>query len=192
MSESRRPVSAAPLLLLDAIASLRDDWRRHRLTLVSLIASASAVILLMSLGTGLGAFLDFGVEKTGDRWTTLSGQYSTRRVPGLPLGRRIEFTRQDLERLGNLARVRTAAAEIQLPSVPVSSTRRTRGTCVSAASATLATIRNHVVARGRYFSSEEERGGRRLAVIGAALQEIFFGDEDPIGATLQIEGEPFE
>ncbi|MBS0011660.1 MAG: ABC transporter permease [Bacteroidales bacterium] len=49
-------------------------------------------------------------------------------------------------------------------------------------------IRSFEIARGRYFSSLELLGGRRVAVIGAVTAETIFENTDPLGKDIIISG----
>ena len=42
------------------------------------------------------------------------------------------------------------------------------------------------IAKGRYFTNEEERGMAKVVVIGSAVAKKFFGDENPIGRQIKI------
>jgi putative ABC transport system permease protein len=176
----------------DAVAALRAAWRSHALTLLGLVWGAAAVVLLLSLGTGFTQFLDMGVRKTGDRWTVVEGEYTTAASGGRRPGRRIQLRLEDLERIrAGVPSARRVAAEI-LASASVETPTRTRATIVSAGSPGIEAIRNHSIARGRYYDASDEQAARHVAVIGHELQEVLFGREDPLGRSLQIDGVPFE
>jgi putative ABC transport system permease protein len=54
-------------------------------------------------------------------------------------------------------------------------------------------IQNHQLASGRLFTDAEERGRRRVAVLGAAVGEILGTTSDAlIGETIRIKGVPFQ
>ena len=162
------------------------------LTLAGIVWGAASVVLLLSLGSGFNDFLDFGFGKTGDRWVAVDPQYTSTEADGRRPGRRIEFTLQDLERIrAGVPSARRVVAENQR-GVPVVTPHRTRATVVSSAGPELFHVKNHAVERGRYFDADDERAGRRVAVLGADLVSIFYGDADPLGLTIQIGGEPFE
>lgn len=181
-----------PPLVGDALDNLRASWRAQALTLAGIVWGAASVVLLLSLGSGFNDFLDFGFGKTGDRWVAVDPEYTSTEADGRLPGRRIRFTVRDLDRVrAGVPSAGRAVAENQ-DIVPVVTPRRTRATVVSAAGPELFHIQNHAVGRGRYFDADDERRGRRVAVLGADLVEVFFGDLDPLGRTLQIGGEPFE
>jgi putative ABC transport system permease protein len=176
----------------DGLAELRAAWRSHALTLIGLVWGSAAVVLLLSLGAGFTQFLDLGVRKTGDRWTVVDGKYSTAEWGGRRPGRRVELTLDDLDRIrAGVPSALRAAGEI-LDDASVETPHRTRATIVSAGSPETRGIRNHPVRRGRYYDDSDERSGRRVAVIGAELEEILFADGDALGRSLQIDGVPFE
>ena len=188
----RRLVRLLPQLAGDGLAQLRAGWRSQALTLVGILWGAASVVLLLSLGSGFNDFLDMSFEKTGLRWTHVDNAYTSSERGGRRPGRRIRFDLDDLERLRAGVPSASLVAAEALSRVSVETPRRTRATVVSAASVELRNIQNHRASRGRYFDAEDERERRRVAVLGPNLAEIFFGEDDPIGRTLQVGGEPFE
>ncbi|HBZ57002.1 MAG TPA: hypothetical protein DEO88_16485 [Syntrophobacteraceae bacterium] len=53
-------------------------------------------------------------------------------------------------------------------------------------------VRNFDVARGRFFSEEENRALKRLVVLGPTVAKNLFGTADPVGMTIRIGRVPFE
>jgi len=53
-------------------------------------------------------------------------------------------------------------------------------------------VRNITIASGRIFDAQEERGRRRVAVLGPTVVNNLFGNTDPIGLRLRIGRVPFE
>jgi putative ABC transport system permease protein len=191
-AELRRALAQLAPLAAEALEQLRGEWRGHALTLAGIVWGAASVILLLSLGAGFTRFLDLGLDKTGDRWVAVFGGYTTSELGGRRPGRIIELEDEDIGRLrAGVPDAGAVAAENQY-MLAVSTPNRTRATVVSAGDAELLEIQNHRIARGRYLEAADEREGRRVAVLGAELVEIFFGSADPLGRTLQIQGTPFE
>jgi putative ABC transport system permease protein len=48
------------------------------------------------------------------------------------------------------------------------------------------------IAEGRFFTDEENRAARNVAIIGNAVSDALFGDRDPIGRTVRAMGQRFE
>jgi putative ABC transport system permease protein len=189
----RRWLVLLPVLLDDACAQLRADARRHLLTLAGIVWGSAAVIFLLATGAGFYEFLDTGFKKTGDRHTFIYGEYTTSESRGARPGRRIVLTREDVERLeASVPSAAVVAAEVIRATEPVRSAARTRSTVVSAGTPGLQYVQELHVGRGRFFDGEDDRLGRPVAVLGASLGPIFFGDRDALGQTLRIAGHPFE
>jgi putative ABC transport system permease protein len=53
-------------------------------------------------------------------------------------------------------------------------------------------IRNFEVDRGRFFTEEEDRALKRVAVLGPTVARNLFGGDDPVGMTIRIGRVPFE
>lgn len=180
-------------LVGDGVAQLRAQWRGHALTLIGLVWGAAAVVLLLSIGAGFNQFLDMGVAKTGDRYVMIWGEYTTTESGGTRPGRPIRLDVDDLARAkaGTPSAARVGA-EIQRYGIAVETPRKTRSGVVAAVTPEIGTIQAHVVERGRFIDADDERLARHVAVIGASLVPLFFGDEDPLGRVVQLDGVPFE
>lgn len=180
-------------LVGDGVSQLRAQWRGHVLTLVGLIWGAASVVLLLSIGAGFNHFLDMGVAKTGDRYVMVWGEYTTAESGAARPGRPIRFDVDDLDRVrASTPSAARIGAEVQRYGIAVETPRKTRSGVVAAITPEIGAIQAHVVARGRFLDADDERLGRHVAVIGASLAPLFFGSDDPIGRTVQLNGVPFD
>ena len=188
----RRTLRRLPFVAGEAWQQLAAHWRQHALTLAGIVWGSASLILLLSLGTAFNRFLDLGVEAGGDRWLMVEGEYSTSRTAGARPGNSIVLEVEDLRRIEAGVASATAVAGEIVEVASVETPRLTRATVVSGGSADLDLIQNHRIARGRWLDQEDERLGRRVAVLGHEVVGPFFGPEDPLGRTLQLEGTPFD
>lgn len=180
-------------LLDDGWSQLRAEWRRHVLTLVGVVWGSAAVVFLLAAGAGFYAFLDSGFKKTGDRHTMILGEYTTAESGGARPARRIHITRDDLERArASVPSAQVIGGEVSRGTVAVRTAHRTRSTIVSAVTPDLWRVQELHIDSGRFLDDEDERLSRPVAVLGANLPSIFFGDEEAIGRTIHIEGKPFQ
>lgn len=187
-----RLVGLLPRLAGDGLLQLSAHWRQHALTLVGLVWGSTAVVLLLSVGAGFYSLLDVGFKKTGARYVITAGGYTTTELGGARPGRAIRLTRDDLARVrAGVPSARWIAAEYQQPAA-VRTPHRTRVAVVSGATPELQWIKIHRIERGRFFDDDDNANQRAVAVLGAALPEVFFGDEEPMGRTIQLDGAPFE
>lgn len=187
-----RALGLAPRLLGEALAQLRAGGREQWLTLLGLVWGASAVILLLSFGAGFHRLLDLGFKKTGERYVMAMGQFTSQELGGARPGRKITIDREDLERVrAGAASARAVSAEASR-QVTARTPFRTRTTLVAATTEAMAGIEVHRVARGRFLEDDDDRLVRPVAVLGGSLPEVFFGDADPIGQTIQLNGRVFD
>lgn len=193
MFDGRRTLRLLAPLAGDGIAQLRAQWRGHALTLIGLVWGAASVVLLLSIGAGFNQFLDMGVAKTGDRYVMVWGEYTTTESGGTRPGRPIHIDIDDLDRVRtSVPSAARIGAEVQRYGIAVETPRKTRSGVVAGVTPEIGAIQAHVVARGRFVDADDERLGRHVAVLGASLVPIFFGDDDPLGRSVQLSGIPFE
>lgn len=176
----------------DGLAQLAADWRQHLLTGVGLVWGSAAVVLLLSLGAGFYDFLDLGFKKTGDRYTLILGAYTTAESGGARPGRRIVLDWEDYLRVRASAPSASHVAAELMAAVALRTPFRTRTGSISAATPDIRHIKVLEVERGRFYDDGDVRRGRAVAVLGANLPAIYFGDQDPLGRTISIGGRPFQ
>ncbi len=101
----------------------------------------------------------------------------------------------------DLAEVITDRSQFAVAAVPVASTMRSAvsyksqslsGVQTLGATADYALVHQFGLETGRFFSEVEDRGGRRVCVVGARIAEELFPVGDPIGKELTISGNRFE
>ncbi|MFI5397060.1 MAG: ABC transporter permease [Candidatus Binatia bacterium] len=189
----RRMLRLLRPLIDDGRSQLAAEWRRHVLTLVGIVWGSAAVVVLLASGAGFYAFVDTGFKKTGDRHSFVVGEYTTAETGGARLGRPIHLTRDDLDRLrAGVPSAQVLAAGVTRGTVAVRTVHRTRNAVVAAVTPDLQYIQELHVGRGRFFDADDDRSGRAVAVLGANLPSVFFGTDDVLGRTIEIEGKPFQ
>ena len=191
MPDLRRTLRLLGPLADEGLVQLSAAWRSQALTLLGIVWGVAVVILLLSLGAGFYQFIDLGFKKTGDRYIEVYGQFTSTELGGARPGRKIQLENEDLRRIrAGAPSARRVGAQFQR-AVGARTLQRTRNTVVSANTSEVGQIKGHRIATGRYFDEGDERERRRVAVLGANLAPIFFGTQDPLGRTIQIEGRPF-
>ena len=187
-----RALGLFPSLAGDGVAELRAGWRQQVLTLLGIVWGAAAVILLLSIGAGFYSFIDLGFKKTGDRYVAVRGQFTSTEMGGARPGREIQLERADLERLrASVPSARLIGARFSRGGIAARTPLKTRSTVVGAVTPEIRKIQVHRIESGRFIDAEDDHWARRVAVLGANLVPIFFGDGDPLGQTIQVDGHPF-
>ncbi len=177
--------------------ALRGNKVRTSLTAFGVFWGIFLLMVMMGSGTGLenGAMQGFadGAMNSVFVW----GQRTTKPYRGLPIGRPIQLTNDDVDAL----RAQVPQAVLIAPRNQLGGFRGgfnvSRGTKSGAFSimgdvAEQARIQAIPVASGRFLNPFDLAERRKVCVIGTRAQEVLFErGEDPIGKDIRIQGVPF-
>jgi len=177
-----------------ALASLRAHPLRTFLTLLGVIIGVTTVVTVVSIIAGLNAYIE-------DKVLTLGGDAFVVSRFGIIRGReefieafkRPDLTRRDMSAIeklcnecvyvgGDLAASRGIRYEDQ----------RLPDTQVHGATANINEVQSLELEAGRFYSDTEEAGARPVAVIGSDVKAELFGELDPIGRIVKIDGYPYK
>jgi putative ABC transport system permease protein len=176
----------------DALREIRGHKLRSLLTLFGIVFGAAAVVAMTSLAAGvkymaykelreMDMVATFQLRDRGPRSDAVRA--ADLRHPGLKLA--------DVEALRRLRGVETAYGRNFAGRQLVSTTLDQRLVPVSGIDAGYLTFRNWPVVRGREFAALDIINAQRVAVIGEELVEPFFGNTDPVGRTIKVDGIEF-
>ncbi len=180
------------ILLEEFVGDLRTQKLRAFLTSMAVIWGTIAVVLLLSFGEGLRVAVSAGLSNAGDNMFMVWGGETEKIFQGLPKGRYIPLTEDDLEL------VKRSIPEIDLVS-PSYGNRPTleRGKVktvqyMEGVSPDFEAMRHmYPVAGGRFLDQMDVKERRRVLFIGDSLGIRLFGKENPIGQTVLINRLPF-
>jgi putative ABC transport system permease protein len=196
---------------LDLTESLKDSGRnltasaRHRVrSLLVITEVALALVLLIGAGLMIKSFYGLLQVRPGfNPEKLLTMEISLRGTNYSESDKRAEFFRNVLERVKNQPGVESAGVTA---SLPLSRNEHMYGLIMegqsNTASATLPTSSYAAVSadyfstmgiplvKGRYFTEQDNKSGRRVAIINEALARRYFPNEDPIGKRLEITNGP--
>ncbi len=174
-----------------AFGAIRANKLRSFLTMLGIIIGISAVIAMVALGNGAQRSVQDRLSRLGTNVLTVRPGHQFQ--GGVDRGDR-RLTVQDAEEIEKAPRyVKSLSPEMQ---------RRFQVTAGNANAQLQAlgvwpgyfSINNDTLAAGRLFTRDEDRGRRRVAVLGAAVGERLGGKPTAslIGQSVQIKGVPFE
>ena len=177
-----------------ALRSLATNKLRSALTMLGIIIGVGAVITLLAVGQGVEAYVRAQFENLGTNVLFVipgqlqEGPPSVRERTPRPL------TMGDAEALLDPFR---APSVLDVAPVVQRFARigyRKKETTVQVRGVTLSyfSIRNWPVAVGRLFTPQEITAQARVVALGQTTWERLFGDADPIGKTVRINGIPFK
>jgi putative ABC transport system permease protein len=179
-------------LLRDFLQDLLVHRMRAILTIVAITWGSVAVVLLLSFGEGLGDRMQAGLLNAGNRILVLYGGETGMQYEGMPKGRKIRMVEEDADML-----------QRAIPGIAMISPQY-RASVSLAVGSTIATSecegvnaqfeemrRMYPMAGGRFLSEQDVALQRRVVVLGPVIAEQVFGQGDPVGRTLLVDGVPF-
>jgi len=181
------------LLLKEFFQDMRLQKTRVILTIIAIGWGTLAVILLMAFGTGLSKQVNKGMRGAGNRCIRLYGGQTRKTFQGLPVGRYINLTIDDYHlikkslplvdgisaQFGTMARLRNG--------------ERTASTYMEGVFPAFQILRNLPPGPGgRFINDNDMKERKRVVFLGEVIAEELFGDQDPIGRDVDINGKPFK
>ena len=166
---------------------------RSALTALGVIIGVAAVIALTAIGTGSTAGVTKSLEGLGTNLLTV--QSGAPRGGGGSLvrgGGRPTITTRDVEAIAAFdpSRALAVAPASQLSAQAKVGANNLQATVIGTWPA-YETVRNSPVASGSFFTQDDVRGRKRVAVIGYQLVTDLFGGADPIGQKVRLAGVSF-
>ena len=151
------------------------------------------LVVLLGVGKGLEQGLMQLFKNSSHNSVWLEGQATSVAYQGLPPGRPIRFSAEDVARLASLPGIVAITPEVILarqPSVRYGDITRAFG--VDGVGPSYAEIVRLVMQQGRFLNPLDITDVRRVAVLGARVSEVLFGrDRNPVGEIIEISGVPF-
>jgi putative ABC transport system permease protein len=177
------------LNLKSAVKSLLGNKMRSGLAMLGIIIGVGAVITMLAIGAGaqqqvMARFLAMGSS-------TLIIRPAQRGSGGVNTGTQQNLIIEDAEAVSRLEGVACVSPNVQ-SSVQLKYLNNNFKSDANGVSADYFTIHSFELQSGRNFSADESDSLKRLAILGPITASALFGDESPIGKTIQVNGINFE
>ena len=184
-----------------ATDTIRSNKLRSGLTVLGIVIGVAVVIGVSSIGRGLddnvhdlvasiGANIIFVFHIQPFTFGDVSEEYRTRK----------ELTREDAEAMKDLPHVKAVSAGIRLfrPELGVGSyavkyqDKKVKNTIIEGGMASAKDVVDLPMASGRWISDFDDEHRSPVLVLGYDTQHELFGDRDPLGKEVNIEGRLFQ
>lgn len=172
-----------------ALMSVKAHKMRSILTMLGIIIGVAAVIVVVAIGQGGEAMLKSQIAGDGN---TIEVFYQPSEEE-MQQGKWEEnpFTQEDIRQLEGIEKVSNVVA-----SSSEFSTARLRDeeaeTSITGINEAYLDVNQLKVEEGRSFTSADFLGGRRVAIVSAAMQEELFEGKSPVGEIIRIGVQPVE
>jgi putative ABC transport system permease protein len=179
-----------------AADSLRSSKMRSFLTLLGIILATTTLIAVMSVIHGMDVYIAEKVTSMGaDGFRVVRiaflGNFDPKKFLELQK-KNPQLSASEYEYLRDSSRFTSEFGMGAERGVNVSLGIHTmKGVDLAGGTPNWSVLTNTQLASGRYFSEIENNHHAAVAVIGKDVQNDLFGDGDPIGKTIKVEGRPF-
>ncbi|MBW7996583.1 MAG: FtsX-like permease family protein [Candidatus Glassbacteria bacterium] len=181
-------------MILEYFHELKKEKLRMTLTVLGVCWGMANIVLMLSVGEGLHRELQRGLLSMGkDIVVVWSGQTS-KAYAGFPVGRRIRFTGEDLDRITErVPLIDKISPEFIKWSVTIKDNGNNLDTQVSGVYPCWGEMRSMVPeAGGRFINDMDLARKRRVIFIGNAVRDKFFGEgSNPVGRQITVMDIPF-
>lgn len=181
---------------LELLKEFWQDLKTHKtraiLTIVAIAWGTIAVVLLMSFGEGLGIQMQNGLLNAGNRIMIIYGGETGLSFQGLPKGRRVRMVEDDAWLLQRAIPIIDMISPQYRRTVTLTYKKFSTTTECEGVNPGFEEMRRmYPAAGGRFLNEADLLHQRRVMFLGSEIAREIFGEEDPIGKTLMVDGIPF-
>lgn len=175
-------------LLRLALTSLKANKMRSLLTTLGVVIGVFAVILLVSLGSGLQKYITNQISGLGSNLIfVIPGSLGGGRTPGGVQANKLEMV--DAKNVAlKLRSIAEVSPVIQKLTTIKYKNSTIKNTSILGSSANYPDIVKTNVVQGTFFTPSQERSGAKVALIGQTVKDTFFPNSNPIGEKISVSG----
>ncbi|MFZ7946366.1 ABC transporter permease [Neobacillus sp. 19] len=163
-----------------ALRSIKGNKLRAVLTMLGIIIGVASVIVLVSIAQGSTKAVTSQINQLGTNLLTIN-TYSTD----------IDLTEDKIGELNQLTGVK-AVSPVVSGRVYVKKERTSSQIILTGTNAAYADVRDTEVSQGRFITDLDVEYRQKIVVLGSDTAETFFGADNPVGQSIQIEGTSFK
>ena len=182
----------ARLMSVEAVRSLLRNKLRTTLAMLGNVVGVASVIWVVAIGRAGTAQTLAQLDQLGDNLVWVEA--GSRNVAGVRTGSKgmTTLTAKDAQAIRDEVPLIKSVSEnvdgsIQLQYANKNWNSRYRGVAPE-----YAPIKKWELAKGAFFTQEDVDGATRVIVIGQTVRDELFGDDDPIGEIVRINGAMYE
>ena len=174
-----------------ALDSIRKSTLRSFLTMLGIIIGVAAVIVLVAVGQGAQTQIRQQIANLGTNMIVITPGSSSQGGVSRGAGSFNRLTVEDADRLRRESLSLSAVSPVvAAPAQAVGGAGNWR-TLVQGVATDYALIRDWGVETGAFFSQEDVRSRRKVAVLGHTVATALFPGSDPVGQTVRLRNVPF-
>lgn len=174
-----------------AVRSMTSQKLRAGLSMLGIMIGVAAVIAMLSLGEGAKTTMEKRLASLGSNLLLI--RPGARQVGGVTLeaGAVTRFTLQDAEAIEKLPQVRRVSPTVR-GRVQVVAGGKNWNTLLEGTGVNYAQMRAAMPSMGKFFTEDEVRSRRKVALLGTTVIRHLFEGKNPVGSVVRINRVVFE
>jgi putative ABC transport system permease protein len=177
-------------MLAEAWSAMGANRLRTFLTMLGMMIGVAAVVAMLAVGQGAQMLVNQTIASMGSNLFIVLSGGSTAGGLRMGSGSVPTLTLLDAEAISELPGV-GAVAPVQPGNSEVIYGASTWSTQVYGTSPSYLDVREWPLASGEMFTDYDLRSASRVALLGATVASVLFGDEDAVGKTIRIRNSPY-
>ncbi len=179
-------------LIVDVYRTLMAHKLRTALTMFGITWGIVSIVLMVAAGEGLRVGQAKVASQFGKDIMIVFGGRTSLQAGGLRAGRRIRWEDSDAYTLQKEATAcKYVLPELGRDDVRITSRFNNASLLVTGSLPPFAEVRTINIAKGRYYSWEDQQQGRRVVVLGAEAKKQLFASNEAVGETVQLGEFPY-
>lgn len=174
-----------------ALRSLKVNKMRSILTSLGIIIGVSAVIIMLSVGEGAKSKISKDISSMGSNLLMVMSGSSTSGGVRLGGGTQPTLRMKDAESILKDCPSVLYVAPVVSGAKQVVYGNQNWSTGIYGITPSYMTVGLWEIAEGRGITDEDNKNATKIAVLGSTVVANLFGDLDPVGKTIRVEGMPF-
>ena len=181
----------ATTLVRLAARSIRRNVMRTLLTMLGIIIGVAAVLVMVAVGEGARSQIRHSIQNLGSNMIVITPGASQQGGVSHGAGSFNRLTVDDAIALQRESTLLSAVSPVIFaPAQIVGGAGNWRAVCYGV-DAGYREIRDWDVSSGRYFDAADQRGMKKVCLLGATVAKQLFPDADPVGQTVRLRDVPF-
>jgi putative ABC transport system permease protein len=180
------------ILVKVALQSIQKNKMRASLTMLGIIIGVAAVIVMVAVGGGARSRIREQINNLGTNMIVITP--GAAQAGGVSQGAQAfpNLSLKDVDKIRSEAQYVTAVTPVIMTRTQVIGSAGNWRTLINGVDTDFQIIRDWQTMSGDFFSPDDVRANRKVAVLGATVADNLFPGEDPVGAEIQIRNVPFK
>ena len=169
-----------------ALESILKNKMRAMLTMLGIVIGVAAVIVMVAVGYGARSRIHEQINSLGTNMIVITPGASV--AGGVSQGAQAfaNLTIADADKIRNEAQVVAAVSPVVISRAQIIAQGSNWRTMINGVDTAYQTIRDWQTEKGDFFSADDVRAVRAVAVLGHTVAQNIFGADDPTGEEIQI------